>query len=87
MSNRLYTDKEIRAEYYQAKDKKLQIKILADLNCCSAEEIRKIIFQEDTPMDTKLEYTCPVCQNENHPADAKYCIICGNKIEEESTNE
>lgn len=27
-------------------------------------------------------YTCPVCQNDEHPDDAKFCMICGTKINE-----
>lgn len=29
-----------------------------------------------------MEYTCPVCQNEEHRNGANYCIICGTKIEQ-----
>ena len=43
------TDNEIKRQYKEAKNKKQQIGILADLNCCSKEEIESIlgIAQED----------------------------------------
>lgn len=44
--SRLMTDGEIRTSYNQAKDKKKQIGILADLNQCSKEEIQRIISGE-----------------------------------------
>lgn len=37
---------EIKKNYYEAKNKKRQIVILADLNCCSKEEIEKILGVE-----------------------------------------
>lgn len=37
------TENEILRSYNQAKDKKEQVKILADLNCCSKEDIQKIL--------------------------------------------
>ena len=46
-SIRPYTDEEIRASYRQAEKKKQQIEILADLNLCSVDDIREIIFQEE----------------------------------------
>lgn len=32
--------------------------------------------------DASIKYICPVCQNEEHPIDANYCKICGEKIKE-----
>ncbi len=37
---------EIKRNYDQAKNKKQQIRILADLNCCSREEIEKVLEVE-----------------------------------------
>lgn len=37
------TDNEIKRQYKEAKNKKQQIGILADLNCCSKEEIESIL--------------------------------------------
>lgn len=37
---------EIKRSYDEAKNKKRQIDILADLNCCSREEIEKIVKVE-----------------------------------------
>lgn len=31
----------------------------------------------------QMKYVCPVCQNEEHRDDAKFCMICGSKIDEE----
>ena len=50
---RFYSDDDIRTLYRQAKNKKLQIKILADLNCCTKDEIREILFSEDMPEEIK----------------------------------
>ena len=41
------SDEEIRREYKAAKYKKKQIGILAQLNCCSADEIKAIV--RDSP--------------------------------------
>lgn len=38
---------EIKKNYNEAKNKKRQIGILADLNCCSKEEIEKIVAVEN----------------------------------------
>lgn len=32
-------------------------------------------------------YICLVCQNEEHPADAKFCKICGNPIQSQQIKE
>ena len=32
-------------------------------------------------------YVCPVCENEKHPAGAKYCAICGNEIDQDNQSE
>lgn len=41
---------EIKISYRNAKQKKKQLGILADLNCCSREEIKKIVQEaEDSP--------------------------------------
>lgn len=39
------TNNEILADFRQAKDKKAQLKILADLNCCTQDEIRKRLLE------------------------------------------
>ena len=39
----LMTEQEIRTSYREAKKQKRQIKILAQLNCCSQEYIKKIL--------------------------------------------
>lgn len=39
------TNNEILANFRQAKDKKEQLKILADLNCCTQEEIRQKLLE------------------------------------------
>jgi len=45
-------------------------------NTNSTNEITKIEFEEGN-----LDYTCPHCGNTVHPKNAKYCGICGSKIE------
>ena len=42
-----YTDEEIRRAYENAADKKQQVKILAELNGCTAGKIREILFGKD----------------------------------------
>lgn len=44
-------NEEIKSSYRNAKHPKKQIGILADLNCCSREEIKKIVqeAEEDSP--------------------------------------
>lgn len=37
------TDEEIRRNYASAKNKKTQLGILADLNCCEKDEIKRIV--------------------------------------------
>ena len=39
------TNGEIVASYRQAKNKKEQVKILAELNCCTQDEIKKILLE------------------------------------------
>jgi DNA-directed RNA polymerase subunit RPC12/RpoP len=34
-----------------------------------------------------MNYTCSVCQNEEHSDDANFCMRCGAKIEKESEEE
>ena len=29
----------------------------------------------------QTKHTCPTCKNEEHPTDAKYCKICGQKVD------
>lgn len=48
--------REIKRSYEEAKNKKRQIGILADLNCCSKEEIEKIISVENS-IEQKKEKT------------------------------
>lgn len=43
------TNEEIRKNYQEAKSKKTSIKILADLNDCSVEEIKEILGVKTTP--------------------------------------
>lgn len=40
-------NEEIKSSYRNAKHPKRQISILADLNCCSREEIEKIVQETD----------------------------------------
>lgn len=40
---------EIVRDYQQAANKQKQIKILADLNCCTPGEIRQILFEQEVP--------------------------------------
>ncbi len=47
---------EIKKNYNEAKNKKRQIGILADLNCCSKEEIEKIVAVQNS-IEQKLEKT------------------------------
>jgi hypothetical protein len=35
---------------------------------------------EDFAMCNHNRYTCPKCENADHPAGAKFCKICGDKI-------
>lgn len=46
---------EIQRNYAEAKNKGRQIGILADLNCCSKEDIRKIINAENRRSETIQE--------------------------------
>lgn len=43
------SNEEIRRNYREAKNKKLQIGILADLNCCDKETIEGILFGAEQP--------------------------------------
>lgn len=45
----LYTDDEIRSSYRRAINQKHQLKILADLNCCSVDDIKKILGVHEEP--------------------------------------
>ena len=45
------TDSEIIRNYNQAKDKKLQVGILADLNCCSKDKIEQILGIAKKPQE------------------------------------
>ena len=40
------TNEEILISYRESKDKKLQVKILSELNVCSQEQIKEILIQE-----------------------------------------
>ncbi len=52
---------EIKKNYNEAKNKKRQIGILADLNCCSKEEIEKIVAVESAIKQKKEKtYVSPV---------------------------
>lgn len=46
------TDGEIRRNYKEAKNKQRQIKILAELNGCSQDEIRKVLFPKENNSST-----------------------------------
>ena len=46
---------EIQRNYSQAKNKSQQIGILADLNCCSREDIEKIVGVEDKREKVKTQ--------------------------------
>jgi len=41
----MMTNEEIVRDYREAANKSKQIKILADLNCCSPSEIRRVLAQ------------------------------------------
>ena len=45
------TDSEIIRNYNQAKDKKAQVGILADLNCCPKEKIEQIVGLREKPKE------------------------------------
>jgi hypothetical protein len=45
------TDSEIIRNYNQAKDKKIQIGILADLNCCTQDKIEQILGLRKKPKE------------------------------------
>lgn len=47
------SNEEIKREYNEAKDKKKQIGILAELNCCSKEEIKDIL-DDKNPLEVAL---------------------------------
>lgn len=51
------TDDEIIVRHRQAKDKKEQIKILAELNDCSVEEIKEIISAKKEKSNSKGQVT------------------------------
>lgn len=46
----IYSDYEIIKEYGEAADKREQIKILADLNCCSKDEIIAVLHKNGIPL-------------------------------------
>lgn len=47
------SNEEIKKEYNQAKDKKKQIGILAELNLCSKEDIKNIV-EDKNPLEVAL---------------------------------
>lgn len=51
------TNDEIIREYKGAKNPKQQIKILAELNCCSETDIQKIIESAESQEKPKRKYT------------------------------
>lgn len=54
------TNEEICREYQQAKNKQYQIKILADENLCSVEEIRQILINAGVLNPKKSKHTVSV---------------------------
>ncbi len=59
-----YSEAEIRRQYRQAKDKKAQIRILADLNVCSVRTIKAILGIEQKPPTTESPIDAPKSSNE-----------------------
>lgn len=52
-------------------------------NGFSQEAIKDMTFldaEADEPVSQSRGYICPVCENENHPENARFCIICGNPL-------
>jgi|GEM_PF-4816258 len=53
----------------------------------NARELKLIVMSVMTLSErvglTK-QYVCPMCENEEHTADARFCKICGTRIEEEA---
>lgn len=47
------SNEEIKREYNEAKDKKKQIGILAELNCCSKKEIQNIL-ENKNPLEVSI---------------------------------
>ena len=54
------TDEEIRRNYASAKNKKTQLGILADLNCCEKDEIKRIV--EHVPKHEVKQDTVSHCR-------------------------
>lgn len=44
-----------------------------------AEQVEAIRIVEEFT-EPRGPYICPQCQNEEHPAGAQFCMICGLKI-------
>lgn len=61
------SDEEIRRNYRAAANKQLQIGILADLNLCSKEKIKRILEQEEAP-EPVPEDKPPVIDSEKYMA-------------------
>lgn len=51
------TNVEIRKMYREFKNKKEQIKILAELNCCTVEEIKEILSETPRLNAEKVDFT------------------------------
>lgn len=52
-------------------------------NGFSQEAVEDMTFlnaETDEPISQSWGYICPVCENGNHPANARFCIICGNPL-------
>lgn len=52
-NNRIYTDSEMAASYRQAKSKRGQIRVLAELNLMTREEVEQILEREGCKMKKK----------------------------------
>jgi hypothetical protein len=57
------TDNEIRRNYNEAKNKKMQIGILADMNCCTRAKIREIVGAN---ANAEPQPDCDLKQNEDN---------------------
>lgn len=66
---------EIKRSYDQAKNKKHQIDVLADLNCCSREDIEKILAVESSRIPKEEAVTCTDSLNLDGVFDILYCRL------------
>jgi len=74
-----YTDDEIRALFRDAKNKPEMIGILADMNLCSHERIRKIVNMEAPKVEKKKYVKSPVNSKETWDLVCDY-VAAGNSV-------